>query len=508
MPGISHRLIPSPRPSPRQRGEGENALSRPGGRGLGRGWELRPIALALALVTGPAAASDDMKSLLAEVKRLADRVEALEQNNRELEKSLATERLSEKEPELATRLKAVEFQTLSMQKQARQIEALEGISVGASLTGVAQRANRGGVAGGTSRQSRANYRGDVSVTLPGGSMGDIEGSLFTHVRFGQGDGLGLRPTYTSTANTTAFQVSGVSDADSSFAVLAQAWYQLKVPLPRGGVLAQSKEHVHLTFGKIDPFVFFDQNAAADDESTRFLNNAFVHNPLLDSGGDVGADRYGFAPGAIVQYANEHDKSRTWGLSLGAFGSGPGANFSGSLGKPFMIAQADTTWRINHLPGNYRAYLWSNGRGMGYDGIERRHSGIGMSIDQKVSDWVTAFARYGHQAAGKVRFDRALTVGAEIAGNAWGRAADSLGAAFGLLRTSSAYRRDSVALDLDGDGALDPRASANERIAELYYRYRVNERFELTPDFQLIQRPGGDGGTPTIKVVGLRAKVGF
>ncbi|MDP1633932.1 MAG: carbohydrate porin, partial [Gallionellaceae bacterium] len=168
-----------------------------------------------------------MKALLAEVQRLADRVETLEKNNKELEKSLSTERLSEKEPELATRLKAVEFQTLSMQKQARQIEALEGISVGASLTGVVQRANRGGVAGGSSRQSRANYRGDVSVTLPGGSMGDIEGSIFTHVRFGQGDGLGLRPTYTSTPNTTAFQVSGVSDADSSFAVLAQAWYQLK-----------------------------------------------------------------------------------------------------------------------------------------------------------------------------------------------------------------------------------------------------------------------------------------
>jgi len=462
----------------------------------------------LALVTGPSVASDDMKALLAEVKRLADRVEALEKNNKELEQSLASERLSEKEPEIATRLKAVEFQTLSMQKQARQIEALEGISVGASLTGVAQRANRGGVAGGTSRQSRANYRGDVSVTLPGGSMGDIEGSIFTHVRFGQGDGLGLRPTYTSTANTTAFQVSGVSDADSSFAVLAQAWYQLKVPLPRGGVPAQSKEHVHLTFGKIDPFVFFDQNAAADDESTRFLNNAFVHNPLLDSGGDVGADRYGFAPGAIVQYANEHDKSRTWGLSLGAFGSGPGADFSGSLGNPYVIAQADTTWRINHLPGNYRAYLWTNGRGLGYDGVERRHNGVGVSVDQKVADYVTLFGRYGHQIAGKVRFDRAVTFGTEIAGNGWGRAADSVGLAAGYLRTSSDYHRDSPTLDLDGDGLPDPVASGWERNYELYYRFKVNSHLELTPDFQIIQRPGGDGDAPTVKVFGLRAKIGI
>ncbi len=478
------------------------------GAALRKAWHLKPIALVAALVAGPAGASDDMQTLIAEVRRLADRVETLEKNNKELEQSLATERLSEKDPELATRLKAVEFQTLSMQKQARQIEALEGISVGASLTGVAQRVNREGTAGGASRQSRANYRGDISVTLPGGSMGDIEGSIFTHVRFGQGDGLGLRPTYTSTANTTAFQVSGVSDADSSFAILAQAWYQLKVPLPRGGVPAQSKEHVHLTFGKIDSFVFFDQNIAADDESRKFLNNAFVHNPLLDSGGDTGADRYGFAPGAIVQYVNEHNKAGAWGLSLGAFGAGPGANFSGSLGKPYVIAQADTTWRFNQLPGNYRAYVWTNGQGAGYDGITRRHSGFGMSIDQKVSDWTTAFVRYGHHSSGRVRFDRALTVGAEIAGNAWGRGADSLGAAFGLLRTSSAYHRDSPTLDLDGDGLLDPRASGNERIAELYYRLRVNEHLELSPDFQLIQRPGGDGGAPSIKVAGVRAKVSF
>ena len=182
--------------------------------------KLMPIALALALAAGPAAASDDMKALLAEVKRLADRVDSLEKNNRELEKSLATERLSEKEPEIVTRLKAVEFQTLSMQKQARQIESLEGISVGASLTAVGQRASRDGLpAGAASRQSRANYRGDVSVTLPGGEIGDIEGKIFTHLRFGQNNDVGLHPTFTSTPNTTAFKTN--TNPNNSFTILAQ-----------------------------------------------------------------------------------------------------------------------------------------------------------------------------------------------------------------------------------------------------------------------------------------------
>jgi hypothetical protein len=460
----------------------------------------------LAIAAGPAAAADDYQLLMAELKRLAARIEVLEKQNREMEQALASERVSEQEPELVTRLKAVEFQTLSMQKQARQVEALEGVTVGASLTGVLQKANRAGSVT-ADAQSRANYRGDVSVTLPGGEMGDIEGKIFAHVRFGQGNGVGLRPTYTSGPNTTAFQVAGNPAAptpgDDSFAILAQAWYQLSVPLPRGGIKDQAREHLQFTVGKIDPFVFFDQNAAADDESSKFMNNVFVHNPLLDSGGDIGADQYGFAPGAIVQYLNEQEKTRAWGLSLGMFGSGPGANFSGSLDKPFIIAQADTGWRFNYLPGTYRAYAWRNGRGQGYDGVERSHSGWGMSIDQKVADTLTLFGRYGHEVAGKVRFDRAVTGGIEINGAGWGRAADALGLALGALRTSEDFRRDAPA---DPNFGYTPQGW--EQQVEAYYRYRVNSRLEVSPNLQLIRHAAGDDAAPLVKVVGLRAKVGF
>ena len=466
-------------------------------------------ALLAAGFTAPVLAND-MAAVLAEMKRLAARVEALEQQNKALEKSLASERLSETVPEIATRLKAVEFQTLSMQKQARQIEALEGITVGASLTGVVQKVGAGNTASGVD-ESRANYRGDISVTLPGGEIGNAEGKIFGHFRFGQGTGIGLRPTYTSSANTTAFEV-GTTPADDSFGILAQAWYQLKIPLLNDGTQtrANAREHLHLTAGKIDPFVFFDQNAAADDESARFMNNAFVHNPLLDSGGDIRADAYGFAPGAIVQYVNERQKGAEWGLSLGVFGSGPGANFTGSLAGPFVIAQAETAARFNYLSGNYRAYLWHNGRGSGYDGVERKHSGIGFSADQKVTDEMTLFGRYGHQLTGKVRFDRALTLGGELGGNLWGRAADSLGLALGTLRTSSDFRNDSLTLDANADAVPDfgYQASGTEQQLELYYRFKLNSKIELTPDLQWIRQPGGNAAAPTVKVLGLRAKVGF
>jgi len=455
------------------------------------------MAAAVAAALALPAAADDTPALRAELKRLAERIEALETQNAAMEKALASERLSEAEPEVVTRLKAVEFQTLSMQKQARQIEALEGISVGASLTGVAQKVSHGGTPGGDP-ESRANYRGDVSVALPVGAMGDTDGKLFAHVRFGQGSGVALRPTYTSAANTTAFESN--AGPDDSFAILAQAWYQLSVPLG-DSLKANAREHLHFTVGKIDPFVLFDQNGAADDESAKFMNNVFVHNPLLDSGGDIGADAYGFAPGAIVKYENSTEKGAEWAVSLGAFGSGPGANFSGNLSDPFVIAQVEKAARINFLPGSYRLYTWTNGRGQGYDAMTRRHSGVGVSVDQKVTDDLTLFARYGHHTSGKVTFDRALTLGAEHDGTPWGRGADAVGLAFGSLRTSDDYRSDSLAV-------AGYEASGSEQQVELYYRYKLNDAVELTPDFQWIRRAGGDGSADAVKVVGLRAKLGF
>jgi high affinity Mn2+ porin len=455
-----------------------------------------------------AMAADD--PVLTELRRLAERIESLEKHNKALEAALATERFSDNEPELATRLKAAESKALAMQKPVKQLaDALGDIKVGASLTSVVQKVGADGTATGIG-QSRANYRGDVNVTLPGGKLGDADGKIFTHFRFGQGTGLGLRQTLTSSANTTGFQTA--AGADDSFAIMAQGWYQLKVPLTGDGSKANAREQVYLTAGKIDPFVFFDQNGAADDESSKFLNNVFVHNPLLDSGGDIRADAYGFAPGMIAQYVNEKEKGSEWGMSLGAFGSGPGANFSGGVAKPFVIAQLTKAARFNYLPGNYRVYLWQNGRGRGavYDRIERKHSGIGASIDQKLSEDVTLFGRYGQQLKGKVRFDRALTVGTELAGNTWGRAADSIGVALGALRTSSDFRRDSLTIDSDADGTADYgyQASGMEKQFELYYRYKLNNNVELSPDFQVIRQPGGNAAAPNVKVLGLRAKVGF
>jgi hypothetical protein len=464
------------------------------------------IGLAFAATTPVSAAEPSNAELLK-------RIERLEKQNEELEKALESERVSEREPELITRLKDIEFRTLSMQKQARTIEALEGVTAGISFTTVAQHAGGSATTDG-SNESQWNYRADVSVGLPGGEIGNAEGSLFAHFRMGQGDGLTRILSAFGGANATGFHVQGNREDDNATVLLAQAWYQLDVPLPLGGFRPQSRESLSFNFGKMDPFLFFDQNSIADDETTRFLNTAFVHNPLLDAGGDVGVDAFGFTPGLRFAYHNETGKPLAWDASLGVFGAGSGATFTNSFEKPFVIAQFATAQKFfGGLDGNYRLYFWRNGQTTPYanemDTTTEVHAGWGLSADQRVGDAVTLFGRYGHETRGKVRFDRALTLGAEFGGSYWNRGADAVGMALGQLRTSADFRNDAPALDADADGTPDfgYDASGSERIAELYYRLRINRQFELSPDLQHVDRPAGNAAK-NMNLIGLRAQLTF
>lgn len=477
---------------------------------------MKKIALAVALLcaSGAQAAGDDAE-LLKLIRQLNARVERLEQRNAELENSLASDRISENEPELVTRLKAVENDALNMKKAAGKIDALDGLAVEAGLTTVAQHP-RGLPRGTTDGNSQLNYRADVTLELPLDSIGDIEQKLFAHFRLGQGLGLNTPlanlSTFASAPNAVAFRASGAAP-DDSVAILGQAWYQASIPLPFGGFAPRSREKLELTFGKMDMFGFFDQNALADDESSQFLNSVFVHNPLLDAGGDVGVDANGFQPGIVASYLNYRNGPEPWRLSLGIFGAGQGANYSRFFSSPLIVAQAETELKFDGLPGNYRLYYWRNGQASELSGGSAKHAGWGLSLDQRVHENVALFGRYGHQADGQVAFDRALTLGAEIGGSAWSRGGDAIGIAAGWLRASNDYRALGGAYDLDGDpttlaDAFTFTPSGAEQVTELYYRFRITQQFQLSPDVQFIRRAGANSDANNITVFGLRAQVSY
>lgn len=430
---------------------------------------------------------------------LERRVDSLEKRVARIDEGLARDTISENEPELTSRLKALESQTLGILKTARTVESLQGISVGASLTTVAQDPN-GLPAGSPSNHGELNYRGDVFVGLPLAKLGDTNQKLFAQFRFGQGSGLNDLATY-SHPNASAFRVLSTRP-DDSVAVLGQAWYQASVPLPVGGFKPRSRETLEINFGKMDPFVFFDQNATANDETRQFLNTVFVHNPQLDAGGDIGVDANGFAPGFRASYRNTRNQPEPWRLSLGVFGAGSGANYTRFFSSPLVIAQAERELRLfQGLAGNYRLYYWQNGQAPSFTGEAEHHSGIGISADQRYGAYATVFARYGHQLSGDVRFDRSLTTGAELGGSYWNGAGDALGVALGWLRTGAAYAASSL-------GISGYAASGYERVAELYYRFRISKQFELSPDLQYISAPGGNQDASPVGIVGLRAQLSY
>lgn len=464
------------------------------------------IVAVIFLGNASTAMAAPVEDILRKLEDMENRIEKLESEKAELERSLQEPYISDEEPEVAARLKAVESQANSYQQAARTVEALEGISAGIGFTMMSQGQSGSGAA--DDKDSELNYRADATVSLPAGSLGNADGFIFTHFRMGQGLGLENSGGAFASLNATSFQRPG-SEASDSTVLLAQAWYQVNIPLPLSGNPDLSRRHVEFNFGKMDPFAFFDQNRIADDETRGFVNQAFIHNPLLDVGGDIGVDEFGFTPGLRVAYIDDAYKPQQYAVSLGIFGASEGAGFMDSLDSPVVIAQAETAQRIfGGLAGTYRLYGWRNGRGQNFDGTATAHTGFGISLDQQVADYATLFTRYGVQTEGKVTFDQALTLGVEFGGSYWARGADALGASYGLLHVSDEFELESLVVDGDGDGIADYGyvADGSEHVLEIYYRYRLNRQFELSANLQYIHNPGGNDAASDVKAYGLRAQL--
>lgn len=482
-------------------------------------------ALVAAGMVTPVAAAPINNALLDKLQARLERLEArnldlekevktLKGENEKIAKGLDSERISQYEPEITARLKAVEKDALDMKKAAKKVDALDGLKVGANLLTVAQTPS--GLPRGTrDGTSQLNYRADVTVELPLEAIGNVEHKLFAHFRMGQWQGLNAPFSnlghFASAPNAAAFRASG-SNPDDSVAILGQAWYQAAIPLPFGGFKPYSRETLELTFGKVDIFGFFDQNTAAGDESRQFLNSVFVHNPLLDAGAEVGVDANGFQPGFIAAYDNKRDKTQPWRLSVGIFGSGDrGANYQRSLSSPLVMAQAETQLKLlGGRTGNYRLYAWNRNQAVDFDNSTSKHSGFGISVDQRVGDGINLFARYGKLIKGKLAFDQALAAGIEFNGSYWNRGADTIGIAGSWLKASKAYQASGGTGDLigDGSGTFSYLPAGAEKVFEIYYRYRVTPQVELSPDFQWIARAGANPNVAAIKVLGLRANMTF
>jgi hypothetical protein len=135
------------------------------------------------------------------------------------------------------------------------------------------------------------------------------------------------------------------------------------------------QRLAISAGRLDLTNYFDRNAAANDETSQFISDALVNNPMLglasNGAGVVGVfdPKNGFAFKAGFQQSNSD-----------------ATNLSESL---FTLAEVDY---LAHLPGlaegNYRVWFRND------NSTTRNRTGVGVSVDQKLTNIFGLFGRWG------------------------------------------------------------------------------------------------------------------
>ena len=137
------------------------------------------------------------------------------------------------------------------------------------------------------------------------------------------------------------------------------------------------QRIGLSVGRLDLTTHFDKNVAANDETTQFISDALVNNPVL------GLSSNGF--GIVAEF----DPKKSYNFKLGYQQSNPETG-SSLHDSAFTLGEFEYIAHVGNLgEGHYR--LW--GRSDNSSGSKR--SAYGLSVDQKISSSVTLFGRYGN-----------------------------------------------------------------------------------------------------------------
>lgn len=234
----------------------------------------------------------------------------------------------------------------------------------------------------------------------------------------------------------------------------------------------------LTAGKIDMSNYFDSNAVANDENGQFLAGAFVHSAVLPFP----------ANGPGVRLEAKLAEPLTFGLGYGSgdAGSDDSADSADIFDHGFGIAEFAYQCKAGELEGNYRIYASLDGS----NPETKKGFGFGVSLDQQITDKLTLFARYGRSDEDVYEVNQAWSAGGQYAGLFQGRDEDVLGLAYGQIKAVGAV------------------ADSQERLAEVYYKYKVSEQIEVAPVVQYLVNPSGISGADDVLALALRTHISF
>ncbi|MFZ2602682.1 MAG: carbohydrate porin [Candidatus Omnitrophota bacterium] len=434
----------------------------------------------------------DESSLEAIVRQLQKRVEALEQKVSDQDKYIATQNSAvqiqqQKITEYETKLS--KFEENLHEIPGTPMKLMEGLELGAGGTMIVQGTGNtnNATTDVTKKEGRADASYSTDITL-GKEFKDIGGKAFLHLESGQGAGLEDDLTLYSNVNR---------DADNDNNVrLTEFWYEQVL----------FKDEAALSFGKLDPTAYFDNNEVANDETAQFLGRIFRNSPTIEFPDNTAGIRLAYMPLEWLEFG------------YGVFdGNSDWEKIGDNL---FNIGQVTFKTNFFDLPGNYRFLGWNNNvyhtKWLDTEKTKEANYGFALSFDQKVTDIVTLFTRYGWQnpkvynpdimATGDLNYSltHSWSTGFQIEGKPWGREKDMLAFAVGQVIPSGDYKKAGEFLD-------PARKAKAEGHLEAYYRIHLNDYLSISPDFQYIWNPFGKDvaeDTNGIFVGGMRAQVDF
>ncbi|MEC5144840.1 carbohydrate porin [Chitinophaga sp. 212800010-3] len=326
--------------------------------------------------------------------------------------------------------------------------------------------------------------------------------------------------------------------------IARAYLQQHIPLGNTGYEDVSDDvnqvadriptsRITISAGKFAIADFYDDNSYSKDPRTQFLNWALWANGAWD----YPANTRGYTEGLVVElikptYAvrvstvavpsianyhtmeyniDAHSETLEYEHKL-KFGKRTGAVRvigSTTYSRAPSYAQGMEAL-LNGKDTSVLSVIRGNSKGGSYGGHKY---GLGLSIDQQLTDDIGAFCRVGwndgkYATWAFTEIDRTVSGGIAIKGTKWKRPGDVFGVA-DVVNGISREHRDFLAAGgygfIIGDGALN---YGHENILEAYYNALLTKFFQVTFDYQFVNHPGYNKDRGPVHVFGLRAHIMF
>ncbi len=291
-----------------------------------------------------------------------------------------------------------------------------------------------------------------------------------------------------------------------------------------------RRRLEIRFGKFSMPDFLDVNSVGSDTHFQFTNWTIDNNGAWD----YAADTRGYTVGLTADF-----EDRNWGFRFGEGLMPKVANGIDLVWKPWQAHAENFEYELRHgiIPkksGIVRLLAFTNYANMGIyrqavanfeAGLTptpeitdhpwhiTRKYGFGINLEQNLTRYLTAFARFGWDNGKTESFaytevDQTFAEGVGAKGAWWHRKQDRAGVAFvsnAIKKDHQTYLADGGLGFLLGDGRLN---YGRENIVETYYSIHAWRGIYVGPGLQHIENPGYNRDRGPVLVPAFRAHVEF